>query len=174
MKRFSLALIGSLALLQPALAADAPLTAKADFVDQTGKSVGTATLRALPEGVLIHVDLKGLPPGPHGFHIHEAGKCEPAQKFKSAGGHFNPTHKAHGVLSGEGPHAGDLPNLYVPGDGHLQADLIDDAVTLSPGPSSLLKTGGTAFVVHAKPDDYKSQPAGDAGDRLACGVIVSD
>lgn len=158
-------------LAGPAMAADATMTATADFLGADGQSLGKAQLRETPHGVLIHVDVHGLPPGAHAFHIHETGQCDAAGGFNSAGGHFNPSGHQHGVDAAEGMHAGDLLNQYVAADGRLQADLLDHEVTLGPGPNSLFKSGGTALVIHAKPDDYKTQPTGDAGGRLACAVI---
>jgi len=145
-------------------------TAHADLRNAQGQKVGAATLEQTPHGVLITVDLQGLPPGTHAFHIHAVGKCDPP--FKSAGGHFNPTHKHHGILNPAGMHAGDLPNIYVPENGKLKFDVFATAVTLGKGPNSLFDADGSSLVIHAGADDYKSDPAGDAGARLACGVIV--
>jgi superoxide dismutase, Cu-Zn family len=145
-------------------------TAHAELLNDQGKKVGAATLEETPHGVLISLDLDGVPPGTHAFHIHEVGKCEPG--FKSAGGHFNPTDKKHGVLSAAGMHAGDLPNLNVPESGKLKVDVFAAGVTLGPGKNSLLDADGSSLVIHAGPDDYKSDPAGEAGARFACGVIV--
>jgi Cu-Zn family superoxide dismutase len=160
------ALILSMFLVGKASAA----TAHAELRNDQGKQVGTATLEETPHGVLMTVDLEGLPAGTHAFHIHEIGKCEPP--FKSAGGHFNPTHKQHGIRNPAGMHAGDLPNIYVPESGKLKFDVFATAVTLGKGENSLLDADGSSLVIHAGPDDYKSDPAGDAGARLACGVIV--
>ena len=148
----------------PATAAPAPLTVK--MIDAKSKSIGTATLTQTPHGVLISVNLHGMKPGVHAIHLHETGKCEPP--FKTAGGHFNPAHKQHGFLQAEGAHGGDLPNLDVPANGKVKAEFIAHDVTIE---GSLLDADGAALVVHAKADDYKTQPAGDAGDRVACGVI---
>jgi Cu-Zn family superoxide dismutase len=145
-------------------------TAHAELRNEQGQKVGAATLEQTPHGVLITVDLEGLPAGPHAFHIHEVGKCEPP--FQSAGGHFNPTHKKHGILNPAGMHAGDLPNIYVPQDGKLKFDVFATAVTLGKGKSSLFGADGSSLVIHAAPDDYKTDPAGDAGMRIACGVVV--
>jgi Cu-Zn family superoxide dismutase len=145
-------------------------TAHAELRDEQGKKVGAATLEETPHGVLITLDLDGVPPGTHAFHIHEVGKCEPG--FKSAGGHFNPTDKKHGVLSTAGMHAGDLPNVNVPESGKLKVDVFATGVTLGKGDNSLFDADGSSLVIHAGPDDYKTDPAGDAGARLACGVVV--
>ena len=146
--------------------ASASPTASATLKDAKGKAVGTAQLTQTPHGVLISVDLHGLKAGAHAIHLHEIGKCD-APDFKSAGGHFNPTKKSHGFMVAEGAHAGDMPNIDVPANGKLKAELLAADATLD----NLLDQDGAALVVHAKADDYKSQPAGDAGDRVACGVI---
>ena len=149
-----------------AFAQAAPATASANLIDSAGKAVGTAKLTQTAHGLLISVDLHDLKPGTHAIHLHETGKCE-APAFKTAGGHFNPAHKQHGFMMAEGAHGGDLPNLEVPAGGSVKADMIAGDATLA----TLLDADGAAIVVHAKADDYKTQPAGDAGDRVACGVI---
>jgi Cu-Zn family superoxide dismutase len=149
----------------------APLSAESALKDKDGKQVGVATLIQTPQGVRIAVTGQRLPPGPKGLHIHEVGRCEPPD-FASAGGHFNPTRKKHGRENPEGPHAGDLPNLDVAPSGEGGVDITTNAVTLGPGPNSLLGDRGTALVVHAGPDDYKTDPAGNSGARIACGVIT--
>src|SRR5205807_2685722 len=123
-----------------------------------------------PHGVLIHVNMTNAPAGVHAFHIHETGKCEPP--FTSAGGHFNPTKKQHGLENAMGMHAGDMPNIDVPSNGALAFDVLDHDVTLRLGSNSLLDTDASAIVIHDKGDDYKSDPAGNAGDRVICGVIT--
>ena len=144
-------------------------TAKAQLKDAKGKAVGTADFTQTQGGVLIKLALRGLPAGEHAVHIHAVGKCEPP--FESAGGHFNPDNAHHGIMAGPG-HAGDMPDLFVPSGGNLTVALLNDKVTLSRGkPNSLFDTDGSALVIHAKADDYKSDPAGNAGDRIACGVI---
>lgn len=143
--------------------------AKAEFVDAQGKPAGGAMLRQMPGGVLIRLDLSGLPPGEHAFHIHEAGRCDPKDGFKTAGGHYGPGKRAHGYLAKGRTHAGDMPNQFVGDDGRLRAEVFNPNVRLTE--KSLLDKDGAALVIHAKPDDYKSQPAGDAGDRIACAVI---
>jgi superoxide dismutase, Cu-Zn family len=141
-----------------------------ELKDQQGKVVGTVLLIDTPHGLLLRGALMGLPPGTHAIHFHETGKCEPP--FKSSGGHFNPSKKNHGMLDPGGLHAGDLPNLVIPKNGKLEFELFAEDLTLADGPNTVLDADGTALVVHAKADDYKSQPAGDAGDRIACGVIA--
>ncbi len=165
-----LRLAGAAAVLI-ALAAQpaAAQTAKASLKDQKGADVGTATLTQTKKGVQIQLSLKGLPPGERAFHVHEAGRCEPP--FTSAGGHFNPEKKKHGKVAGGG-HAGDMPNITIGKDGTLKTSVVNEAITLDKGkPNSVFHSGGTAIVIHAGPDDYKSDPAGDAGARIACGVI---
>lgn len=150
-----------------------PKPVKVALKDATGTIKGTLTLSEADHGVQITGDLKGLPPGAHGFHFHETGMCT-APDFKSAGGHFNPDGKEHGDLSAKPSHNGDMANVDVGADGNVHVDLLNSKVTLKPGQkNSLLKAGGTALVVHAKADDYKTQPTGDAGDRLLCGEIQS-
>jgi Cu-Zn family superoxide dismutase len=143
-------------------------TASAEMKDAKGKSVGEVKLTQAPNGLIAHVKLWGLPPGEHAFHIHEVGKCEPP--FKSAGGHHNPTGHQHGIENPDGQHAGDMPNLKIDKDGKQELTVFLDQVTLS-GKNKLLDDDGSAFVVHAGADDYMSDPAGNAGDRIACGVV---
>lgn len=166
----------ALAALVPASEASAqqagdqagPPTAQARFVDAAGKEIGTAVLTDTPHGVLIQVDLRGLTAGPHGFHIHENGACE-APSFQSAGGHYSSGHQAHGFHN-EGIHVGDLPNVTVQDDGVLVHDVLAHEVTLS-GDNPLLDANGSALVIHAQPDDYRTAPSGASGDRIACAVI---
>jgi len=146
-------------------------TAKADLADSQGKKVGTAELTQTPDGVKIALTVSGLAPGQHAFHIHAAGKCE-GPDFKSAGGHFNPYNKKHGLKNPNGPHAGDMENIEVGSDGTGTAEIVNKQVTLADGPNSLFHEGGTAIVIHASPDDNVTDPAGNAGARIACGVIT--
>jgi Cu-Zn family superoxide dismutase len=147
-----------------------PRSATATFVDGQGRSVGKATLLQTPKGVLIQLKLEGVKPGEHGFHIHEKGSCDPKTGFKSAGDHYTPRSTQHGYVRG-GPHAGDMPNVYADTSGQLHADLYTSNVTMLRDEATLFDEDGSALVVHAKPDDYRSQPSGDAGDRIACAVI---
>jgi len=150
-------------------AASAETLANAQLKDTAGKAIGDADLVQTPAGVLVKLRLKGAPSGEHAFHIHAVGKCEPP--FDSAGPHFDPGGHKHGILSGEG-HAGDLPNLHVPQSGELSVEIVAAAVSLEKGkPNSLFDNDGSALVLHAGVDDYKSDPAGNAGGRIACGVI---
>ena len=150
---------------EKAAAAAAGATAKAELKDQKGQSVGELTLTETPHGILIKGSLSNIPPGEHAIHIHEAGKCE--APFQTAGGHLNPAKKKHGILAAEGKHEGDLPNLHVGADGKVQFDAFAHDLKLK----DVQDQDGAAVVVHAGVDDYKSDPTGNAGDRIACGVV---
>jgi Cu-Zn family superoxide dismutase len=183
MKPTAVRVFSGTVLLSAALAAGIPVAqalaqtqanqspqAHAQLSDGQGKPLGTAALVETSQGVLIQLRLKGVPPGSHGLHIHQTGRCDPP-KFESAGGHYNPTDARHGLQNPEGAHAGDLPNVFVQQDGVLDLDVVAAEVTLDAGPNSLFKDGGTALVMHAGPDDYESDPSGHSGDRIGCGVI---
>jgi len=152
-----------------ALSAYAASPIEVNLKDAKGGDVGTATLTEVSDGVKIKVNAKGLTPGEHAIHFHEKASCV-GPKFDSAGGHFAPLNKKHGEVPG-GPHAGDMPNLKVSADGTVTTEFTNTKVKLGKGDNSLLRAGGTALVIHAKADDYKSQPSGDAGDRQACGEV---
>jgi Cu-Zn family superoxide dismutase len=151
----------------------APQSARAELKDRDGKTVGTATMTEEARGVRIEIQAANLPAGRHGFHIHDAGRCEPPQ-FTSAGGHFNPGALKHGMENAAGPHGGDLPNLVIGADGTGSLTVLNPYITLAGGDSgaSLFHPGGTALVIHAGPDDYYTDPAGNSGERIACGVIT--
>lgn len=149
-------------------AAEQELSARAVMKDASGKTVGEATFKQLKEGVLVDVSFTDLPEGTRAFHIHEVGRCE--APFDSAGKHFNPGKKSHGFAN-KGPHAGDLPNVHVPAGGKARVEQLISTVTLKKGKNSLLDADGSSLVIHAGPDDYKTDPAGNAGAHFACGVI---
>lgn len=164
--------LGFLFLSVAVLAAQNPTTtAKADLADSQGKNVGTAELTQTPDGVKILLTVSGLASGEHAFHIHTAGKCE-GPDFKSAGAHFNPNNKKHGLKNPDGPHAGDMENIHVDSNGTGKAEIVNKQVTLGEGFNSLFHEGGTAIVIHASPDDNITDPAGNAGARITSGVIT--
>jgi len=142
----------------------------ADLINSQGEKIGTAKLSPATKGVKIEITASKLPPGEHAFHIHAAGKCD-APDFKTAEGHFNPEGKKHGINNPDGPHAGDMQNVTVKPDGTLKVTVVDPNVNLPEGKDSLFQPAGTALVIHEKPDDNVTDPAGNAGARIACGVI---
>lgn len=145
--------------------------AHADVKLRDGRDAGRIEIVETVAGVLLRVKLKGLPTGRLGFHVHEVGRCQP--DFKSAGGIFNPLGAKHGYLNDEGPMVGDLPNVFIGANGEYEADLLSPFVTLNKGAEeSIFDADGTAVVLFDKPDDYLSEPEGNAGTRIACGVIT--
>lgn len=173
---FFITLMSAFGLATSAIGADATQDtwAGATIVplkNSEAKAVGEAKLLQTPHGVLIRLQLSNCTPGTHAFHIHEIGKCD-APDFTSAGGHFNPSGKKHGVLNQQGEHGGDLPNIHVPESGALTVETVAAHVSLKEGDNTLLDENGSALVIHAGPDDYHTDPAGDAGKRIACGVIT--
>jgi superoxide dismutase, Cu-Zn family len=145
-----------------------------DFKTSDGQDAGTATLTPDGKGVKVKLNLTNLPEGEHALHVHQNAKCD-GPDFKTAGPHFNPDKKEHGTKNPKGPHAGDMPiNLQVMADGTDHVSFVSDSISLKKdAPNSVFANGGTAFVIHAKADDMMTDPTGNAGDRIACGMIVA-
>lgn len=140
------------------------------LLDAHGAIAGKATLSNTPRGVTMHLSLTGVPPGIHGIHLHAVGRCD-APDFESAGGHFNPSKKQHGKDNPAGMHAGDMLNVTVPASGALETDVLLSNVGMGAGPTTIFDADGTALVLHATADDYKTDPSGNSGARIACGVV---
>ncbi|MFZ3590610.1 superoxide dismutase family protein [Bacillus sp. DJP31] len=157
-------------MLVSACAEVRPSKIEVDIKNPDGDSMGSATLEEQASGVKVSLALNGLEPGPHGIHFHANGDCEPPE-FESAGDHYNPEEKDHGLLNQDGAHAGDLPNIVAKPDGTVAAELMAAGVTLKEGKTTLYKKDGTSLIIHENADDGMSQPAGNAGKRIACGVI---
>lgn len=145
-------------------------TGTADLKDARGQSIGTASFTEQDGKVRLVVQAKGLTPGKHGIHIHAVGRCEPPA-FTSAGGHHNPLGAKHGLETAGGPHAGDLPNLEADPSGNARYEAATDRITLREGLVSVFDGDGSALVIHEKEDDQKTDPTGNSGGRVACGVI---
>jgi Cu-Zn family superoxide dismutase len=173
MKAF-VAVVGSLLLAGCAGMRGAPATdntAKAELRNTSGQPVGTATLTQVGSVVRVVLEVRGLPRGPHGVHIHAVGKCDPPD-FNSAGPHFNPAGRQHGALNPQGAHAGDLPNIEVGADGRGRLESTTELISLISGTTAIFDADGSAIVVHAAPDDFRTDPTGNSGARIACGVIA--
>ena len=145
--------------------------ARAELRDAEGRTVGRATFTQAPHGLLIALDLSGVPAGTRAMHVHDIGQCD-APAFTSAGAHYNPTVRTHGLRSPNGMHAGDLPNLVVPAGGATRVEVFTRELQLGPGIGTLFDRDGSALMLHSAADDYASDPGGNAGTRYACGVIV--
>jgi Cu-Zn family superoxide dismutase len=173
MKTFRSAMITVLFVALCLVSQAAAQSEKVELANAKGDSVGTATIAPVKNGsgVTIKLDLRNLTPGTHGIHFHQIAKCE-APGFTTAGGHFNPTGKTHGLHNPGGPHAGDMMNFDVGQDGKARLTLTNDRVTLGSDAASLYSNGGTALVIHEKADDYMTDPSGNSGARIACGVII--
>lgn len=137
-----------------------------------GQQVGTASLTESAAGVRVAIQVRGLPPGEHGLHIHAVGTCE-GPAFTSAGGHFNPTGAQHGLRNPAGSHAGDLPELVVAANGTASYATTTNRLTLGAGAASLFDADGSSIVIHADPDDHVTDPTGNSGARIGCGTIVA-
>lgn len=157
------------ALVLSSVGAQAAEKATARMIDAAKAEIGTVDFRQLPTGVLISLDLKGLPPGPHAIHLHAVGACEP--DFKAAKGHINAAGHKHGLANPDGPDNGDLPNLFAAADGTAKAEIFTTRVAIAGGDAPLLDADGSAVIVHVNPDNHFDQPIGGAGGRIACGIV---
>lgn len=155
----------------PAATTAAPMTATANLIDVEGRPVGEARLQQTPRGVLVRLELRNATPGAHAVHLHQVGKCE-RPSFESAGPHVAAPSQKHGFLNASGPHTGDLPNIDIPSTRSLVVEQLVPGVTLDGSATSLLDADGSAIVLHSGKDDYSSDPAGNSGDRIACGPIA--
>jgi Cu-Zn family superoxide dismutase len=163
------AVVSSPASGPAAMPAAIPIQASATLMDAGGNRIGTVGFNDTPAGLLVNGTVSGLGAGTHGIHLHTVGQCE-GPAFTSAGGHFNPTSAKHGFRNPAGHHMGDMPNIVTPAAGPLSFQFVVTGVTLN-GPGGLLDADGAAVVVHATADDYMTDPSGNSGARLACGVI---
>lgn len=170
-RRGSILIAAAMSLTATAAGAQDPAQATAQLMNAAGETVGSVTLTQVPAGgVHLDIEVSGLEPGVHAIHIHQTGRCEP--DFGAAGDHFAPHGNAHGWKSDDGAHAGDMLNLHVPDSGSLRTERVAPLASLRDGDTaSLFDQDGSAIIVHAGADDYISQPSGDAGDRVACGVV---
>lgn len=171
MRRASLILVALLVAGCAGMRSVSDTAAVAELKNTSGQPVGTARFTQAGNVVRILVEASGLPPGPHGVHVHAVGKCDPPD-FNSAGPHFNPTGKQHGALNAQGSHSGDLPNLTVAPDGNGRMETTTEQLSLGSGPTSVWDADGSALIVHANADDFKTDPTGNSGARIACGVLV--
>jgi Cu-Zn family superoxide dismutase len=153
----------------PGAAAWEEYDAVATLLNPQGEEIGQVIVVEAATGLLLRLQAHGLPPGWHAFHLHQSGQCE-TPSFELAGDHYHPEKRSHGLLHKEGPHAGDLPNIYVPADGQVVQEIHTERLRLR-GEANILDADSSAFIIHEKADDYLSQPSGAAGDRIACGVV---
>jgi len=165
-----LGLAGCVGRSQPVEPVAGDVAAPIELSDASGRVVATATVGD-SGGVRVRLEANGLPPGTYGVHVHAVGRCDPPG-FESAGPHWNPTGHQHGTLNPMGPHLGDLPNLSVGTNGGGAVEFAIGGATLDRGDDALLDRDGAALVVHAGPDDYWTDPSGNSGARIACGVIA--
>jgi Cu-Zn family superoxide dismutase len=173
LKLFPALALGALTLSTLSVYAKGPAPVTVSLKTAQGEDAGTAVLKQEKGYVLLKVDVKGLPPGEHAIHVHAVAKCDPPD-FKTAGGHFNPDQKKHGINNPEGHHNGDIPaNLTVKADGTDKVSIKVASISLDPNsPNSVFANGGTSLVIHQKADDMVTDPAGNAGNRIACGLIT--
>ena len=167
MRQVSVWAVLALASFSQAQEKSAAASARAEVKNGQGAMLGTVVITETAAGLRLSGELKDLPAGTHGVHFHQVGKCDPPD-FKSAGDHFNPAHKQHGSLNPQGPHAGDMDNVMVGSNGNLSMDVVAKNLTLKAGPASII---GTSLVIHAKADDRRTDPSGNSGDRIACGMV---
>ena len=167
--RWTAVAIATMGLAVPAIAQE---SGRGTFVDAQGKDVGTLTVEHMPSGTMFLLKLHDLPPGVHGMHIHSIGKCTPPS-FDSAGPHWNPAGAQHGKENPKGKHGGDRDNLTIPANGKLELQVVLQGTALH-GEGGLLDEDGASIVIHANPDDYKTDPSGNSGARIACAPIVVD
>ena len=147
---------------------------EATFIDRDGNELGTVTLTQSDGGVTIDGIVEGIPEGAHGFHVHETGTCDPADGFESAGGHFAPQGREHGFDNPNGPHAGDMENQTADASGRLTLNVTNDMIVLQEGEAgNLFDEDGSALMIHANADDYRTDPGGNSGERIACAVVVA-
>jgi len=167
------AVLASLLLAGCATATAPPAdnTARAEIRNAGGQPVGSATFMQVGRALRVVLEVQSLPPGAKAVHVHAVGRCE-GPGFTSAGDHFNPHGRQHGALNPTGPHAGDLPNITIGSDGKGRLESTTELMTLLSGPTSLFDTDGSALVIHAAPDDFRTDPTGNSGARMACGVIM--
>jgi Cu-Zn family superoxide dismutase len=167
--RFLAATVLAIAAVAAPVVVSADMAA-AEMIDTDGAVIGKATFEQTPHGVLMNVEVAGLPPGAHGIHLHAVGACAP--DFKAATGHINPNGVPHGLRHPDGPDHGDLPNLFVAADGSARAEFFTVLVSVAGGDMpALLDEDGSAVIIHENPDDHLTQPIGGAGGRISCGVI---